>query len=155
MHTLDTFAHMTTTTCVQSTQHLTYRADLKMMFGTHDFRSLCTHTRTHTQGVHTVINYEMPRTRDTYIHRVGRTARASRSGRAVTLIGESRRLVMKEVLKTQAESAEIKSRAVPQTVIDHYRCVCYAYLYVYLFVCYAVFVILWNSSCKLAWYNGS
>eukprot|EP00611_Tribonema_gayanum_P019524 TRINITY_DN3398_c0_g1_i1.p1 TRINITY_DN3398_c0_g1~~TRINITY_DN3398_c0_g1_i1.p1 ORF type:complete len:426 (-),score=147.73 TRINITY_DN3398_c0_g1_i1:22-1248(-) len=72
-------------------------------------------------GVHTVINYEMPRSRDTYIHRVGRTARAGCGGRSVTLIGESRRLVMKDVLKIQAEKAEVKSRAVPQSVIDHYR----------------------------------
>jgi superfamily II DNA/RNA helicase len=71
--------------------------------------------------VHTVINYEMPRSRDTYIHRVGRTARAGCGGRSVTLIGEVRRIVMKEILKTQHDSAEIKSRAVPQSVIDHFR----------------------------------
>ena len=47
--------------------------------------------------VQTVVNYEMPRQPQTYVHRVGRTARAGRGGRAVTLIGESRRLVMKEV----------------------------------------------------------
>ena len=47
--------------------------------------------------VQTVINYEMPRQPQTYVHRVGRTARAGRGGRSVTLIGEARRLVMKEV----------------------------------------------------------
>lgn len=35
--------------------------------------------------------------------------------------GESRRIVMKDVLKTQGEGVEIKSRAVPQSAIDHYR----------------------------------
>ena len=35
--------------------------------------------------------------------------------------GESRRIVMKEVLKTQGGDVEIKSRAVPQSAIDHYR----------------------------------
>ncbi|CBJ29130.1 DEAD box helicase [Ectocarpus siliculosus] len=72
-------------------------------------------------GVHTVINFEMPRSADSYIHRVGRTARAGCGGRSVTLIGESRRIVMKEVLKTQGEGVEIKSRAVPQSAIDHFR----------------------------------
>eukprot|EP00752_Nemacystus_decipiens_P008413 g7522.t1 len=72
-------------------------------------------------GVHTVINFEMPRSADSYIHRVGRTARAGCGGRSVTLIGESRRIVMKDVLKTQGEGVEIKSRAVPQSAIDHYR----------------------------------
>ncbi|CAM9364043.1 unnamed protein product, partial [Ectocarpus sp. 4 AP-2014] len=72
-------------------------------------------------GVHTVINFEMPRSADSYIHRVGRTARAGCGGRSVTLIGESRRIVMKDVLKTQGEGVEIKSRAVPQSAIDHFR----------------------------------
>ncbi|KAF1779458.1 P-loop containing nucleoside triphosphate hydrolase [Phytophthora cactorum] len=39
----------------------------------------------------------MPKDITTYVHRVGRTARAGRNGRAVTLTSESRRLVMKQV----------------------------------------------------------
>jgi len=35
-----------------------------------------------------VINYDVPRDPDTYIHRVGRTARAGRSGEAITVIGQ-------------------------------------------------------------------
>ena len=34
-------------------------------------------------GVHAVINYEMPKDITTYVHRVGRTARAGKSGRCV------------------------------------------------------------------------
>lgn len=46
------------------------------------------------QGVHTVINFEMPRSVDSYIHRVGRTARAGCGGRSVTLIGERYSLML-------------------------------------------------------------
>jgi ATP-dependent RNA helicase DeaD len=35
-----------------------------------------------------VFNYDVPEDADAYVHRIGRTARAGRSGRAVTFIGE-------------------------------------------------------------------
>lgn len=50
-------------------------------------------------GVRFVVNAEMPRSTSTYVHRVGRTARASASGVSVTLVGDARRKVMKELLK--------------------------------------------------------
>ena len=73
--------------------------------------------------VETVINYEMPRQAPTYVHRVGRTARAGRGGRSVTLIGEHRRLVMKEVVRAmdKEQRAEIKTRAVLPPVLENFR----------------------------------
>lgn len=72
--------------------------------------------------VQTVLNAEMPRVASTYVHRVGeqaqdadssitssysflmlgRTARAGCGGRAITIVSDSRRKVMKEVLKSEA-----------------------------------------------------
>jgi ATP-dependent RNA helicase DDX27 len=86
-------------------------------------------------GVQTVINSEMPRNASTYVHRVGRTARAGCGGRSVTLVSDSRRKVMKEVLKNYtgvggegADASEsgagaggqVLSRTVPTAVVDHY-----------------------------------
>ena len=34
----------------------------------------------------TVINYDVPRDSEDYVHRIGRTARAQRDGRAITLV---------------------------------------------------------------------
>ena len=38
--------------------------------------------------VDVVINYELPSDPKTYIHRIGRTARAGKSGRAITLVSQ-------------------------------------------------------------------
>jgi ATP-dependent RNA helicase RhlE len=37
-------------------------------------------------GIHTVINYEVPDSPDAYVHRVGRTGRADETGHAITLV---------------------------------------------------------------------
>lgn len=39
-------------------------------------------------NIETVINYDVPRDEEEYVHRVGRTARADREGTAITFIGE-------------------------------------------------------------------
>jgi ATP-dependent RNA helicase DDX27 len=79
--------------------------------------------------VNTVINFEMPNQVETYIHRIGRTARAGRGGRSCTLIGEGRRHLMKKIMKDASDknknerksrSAVIKSRSVPTAVMSHF-----------------------------------
>ena len=42
-------------------------------------------------GIHTVINYELPDSPDAYVHRVGRTGRADEAGRAITLVAPEER----------------------------------------------------------------
>jgi ATP-dependent RNA helicase RhlE len=42
-------------------------------------------------GIHTVINYEVPDSPDAYVHRVGRTGRADEVGQAITLVAPEER----------------------------------------------------------------
>jgi ATP-dependent RNA helicase RhlE len=45
-------------------------------------------------GIHTVINYEMPDSPDSYVHRVGRTGRADEPGHAITLVAPEDRYAL-------------------------------------------------------------
>lgn len=71
------------------------------------------------QNVQTVINFTMPMSYKNYVHRVGRTARAGESGRSVSLVSESDRWLLKEIVKSSKEP--VKCRVVPQEVIEYYR----------------------------------
>jgi ATP-dependent RNA helicase DDX27 len=89
-------------------------------------------------SVEAVINFEMPTVIDTYVHRIGRTARAGRGGKACTLIGESRRNLMKAVIKDAEQkrrlleskgartedvtytTGAIRSRTIPGAVLKHF-----------------------------------
>jgi ATP-dependent RNA helicase RhlE len=50
-------------------------------------------------GIHTVINYEVPDSPDTYVHRVGRTGRADEVGHAITLVSPEERRALAHVAK--------------------------------------------------------
>jgi ATP-dependent RNA helicase DDX27 len=41
----------------------------------------------------------MPNSLQAYVHRVGRTARAGKAGRSITLVGEGERKLLKEIYK--------------------------------------------------------
>ncbi|KAL1954804.1 hypothetical protein VTO42DRAFT_708 [Malbranchea cinnamomea] len=73
------------------------------------------------KGVETVINYEAPQSHEIYLHRVGRTARAGRSGRACTLAAEPDRKVVKAAVKAgRAQGAKIVSRVVDPAAADEW-----------------------------------
>uniref|UniRef100_A0A914KQ93 RNA helicase n=1 Tax=Meloidogyne incognita TaxID=6306 RepID=A0A914KQ93_MELIC len=71
------------------------------------------------EGVMTVINMHMPNTIKNYIHRVGRTARAGKTGRAISMIGENDRKLAKEILKEKTtNSSNIIQRSIPPEIIN-------------------------------------
>ncbi|XP_044478644.1 DEAD-box ATP-dependent RNA helicase 28-like [Mangifera indica] len=66
-------------------------------------------------GVQTVINYACPRDLTSYVHRVGRTARAGREGYAVTLVTDNDRSLLKAIAKRVG--SKLKSRIVAEQSI--------------------------------------
>jgi ATP-dependent RNA helicase RhlE len=42
-------------------------------------------------GIHTVVNFELPDSAESYVHRVGRTGRANEEGQAITLVSPAER----------------------------------------------------------------
>ncbi|XP_027601725.1 probable ATP-dependent RNA helicase DDX27 isoform X1 [Pipra filicauda] len=66
-----------------------------------------------------VINFTMPNTTKHYVHRVGRTARAGKAGRSVSLVGEEERKMLKDIVK--AAKTAVKARILPQDVILKFR----------------------------------
>lgn len=71
------------------------------------------------KNIMTVINYEAPQSHEIYVHRVGRTARAGRSGRSCTIAAEPDRKVVKAAVKSgRSQGAKIVSRVMEITEID-------------------------------------
>ncbi|XP_016649135.1 PREDICTED: DEAD-box ATP-dependent RNA helicase 28-like [Prunus mume] len=66
-------------------------------------------------GVQTVINYECPTHLTSYVHRVGRTARAGREGYAVTFVTDNDRSLLKTIAKRAG--SKLKSRIVAEQSI--------------------------------------
>jgi len=64
-------------------------------------------------GVDLVVNYELPNVAENYVHRIGRTARAGASGRAVALCAPDERVMLKDIEKTMGVSIQGLNDAPP------------------------------------------
>jgi len=70
-------------------------------------------------GIQTVVNYDMPTQLEPYLHRVGRTARAGASGKAVSFITDDSRKLLKKILKTSKE--KMQNRVIPIDILENNR----------------------------------
>ena len=71
------------------------------------------------KGVKSVINYAMPPTLEHYIHRVGRTARAGKSGVSVSIASEEDWKIIKQIIKRARNP--VKNRVIPPDIIEKYN----------------------------------
>jgi ATP-dependent RNA helicase RhlE len=60
-------------------------------------------------GIHTVINYELPDSPDAYVHRVGRTGRADVVGHAITLVAPDERSALAALEKAVGVRIELSA----------------------------------------------
>ena len=70
-------------------------------------------------GVETVVNYDAPRDLASYLHRVGRTARAGKLGKAITFVEDGDRGLIKQVMKKTAVS--LQARQVPNEAVSNWQ----------------------------------
>ena len=65
-----------------------------------------------------VISYDCPKFVKTYIHRVGRTARAGQNGRAITLIENNQLKSFKMMLKQVGKNSQLEEEEIKVTEDD-------------------------------------
>ena len=51
-----------------------------------------------------VINFELPNVPESYVHRIGRTARAGHTGKAISLVGDDERNLLKDIQKVTRQT---------------------------------------------------
>ncbi|MDE2362673.1 MAG: DEAD/DEAH box helicase [Hyphomicrobiales bacterium] len=64
-------------------------------------------------GVSHVVNFELPEVPETYVHRIGRTARAGAAGVAISLCDNGERALLRAIEKTTRQQIETEDRRNP------------------------------------------
>ena len=69
-------------------------------------------------GVNHVINFDMPRTADVYVHRIGRTGRAGAAGSAISFVSPDQRKQLKGIERLLKKNLPVKNsrKLIPKTV---------------------------------------
>ena len=65
-------------------------------------------------GITHVINFEMPRVYEEYVHRIGRTGRAEKNGTAISFVNEVEEIHLGEIEKLINE--KVAEKAIPESV---------------------------------------
>ncbi|CAI7723752.1 ATP-dependent RNA helicase DBP9, putative [Plasmodium vivax] len=74
------------------------------------------------QGVHCVVNFDMPRDTKTFVHRVGRTCRLNNKGISISFINENEPAEKNTLQKIAAKNiCTINQKAVAQNKVEMYR----------------------------------
>ena len=67
------------------------------------------------EGVTHVVNYELPDVPESYVHRIGRTARAGKDGAAWAFCDNSERGLLRDIEKVTRQSIEVTDKRSPAT----------------------------------------
>jgi superfamily II DNA/RNA helicase len=65
----------------------------------------------HAAGISHVINFDAPRQAEDYVHRIGRTGRAGRTGIAVTLVNHSERHLLRDIERFTGHQVKVDTIA--------------------------------------------
>jgi ATP-dependent RNA helicase RhlE len=72
-------------------------------------------------GVSHVVNYDLPNVPESYVHRIGRTARAGREGIAISFCDHEERAFLKSIerlIKMQIPATDRRGAAAPEAIAD-------------------------------------
>ncbi len=67
-----------------------------------------------------VINYDIPQDRENYVHRIGRTGRANKTGKAITLISEREEKYLEDILEFIGKDIPLKEKP-SKEIVDNSR----------------------------------
>ena len=67
------------------------------------------------QDISHVINFDLPKNPEDYIHRIGRTGRAGKSGIAISLIGQKDKSVLRRIEQLIGKKLQVKEIPVPKS----------------------------------------